>query len=174
MKEKIKDKFELFTTITITLICVWLWISIPNQIKDVELTKPDYIIKVTSRSFPKLAIILIFLSSVIETIRLVFSNKNTKEIIQSKELNNQVNTKKQIYTEIHSFLVIILSLLFFTFILPKFGFLISGFLLCSWLTYYFKGTIFQSILVGIIVPFVLYYIFKFQFFVALPRGIIPF
>jgi len=166
-----KRKHDLIGYLVLVFIAVALWILVPYQIEEVELTKPGYALKVTSQSFPRLAIGIFFISSIVESMTLLYRIIKNKVLPIAKAKPSRCTPK---HNKNYNPLIVIVSLLAFVVLLPKIGFLVSGFLLCGGLTWHFKGNFWEVALVVFVVPLVTYYLFKHIFYVPLPQGIISY
>jgi divalent metal cation (Fe/Co/Zn/Cd) transporter len=159
-------KNELIGCLVGLIIAIILWLLIPYQTKLVELTRPGFPIKITARTFPKFAIGILFVSSFIEsTINLykMYKIRKSGDLFMTSETAQKLSKQETVLRP----LVVIISILFFVLLFQKIGFLISAFLLCGGLVWYFGGKYWQIAVIGLGVPLIMYYLFKYILYVPL-------
>lgn len=167
------NKSEVFGTMITLIVGIILFILIPYQSVPTLLTRPSSKFKVTAQTFPKVAIVLIILFSILELARLFlryhqdkygnFRSRNTIQKNTEDNLKLPEDPKKIAYT--------IAGLLFMAMFVNMFGFVLAGTIMCVGLSYYYKAGLWKSLLVGIITPILLYYIFVHVFNIPLPNGV---
>ena len=134
------------------ILSIILWLLIPNQIS----VSGNAII--TSQTFPRLIVILMFLGSMVLLLGDIIKLVNKKPVLEVR-----INPKEEIRAIIACFMLIA-----YAFLLSKIGFLFSSVLYCCSMLIFFKSRNIKYYISVIIVCIAVTYIFKYILLVQLP------
>ena len=149
---KYKIKVNLIGGMIFAIVALILWFYIPSQIPD------DGNSIITSRTFPKIIVIIMFLSSCFvffsDVIRLLLKKKvNEVEITMAEEGRA---------------LLVCILLVIYVFLFVRIGFLFSSIAFCYGMLVFFKCKNWKYYIILTILPIIITYIFKYLLMVQLP------
>ena len=147
------------------IISIFFLIMLPFQVDfSAQTSRVGKYITMTPGTFPAITIIMLVIFTVLY---LYFNcwrkNWGKKETVAEEK-------KAEDPTNIKFTLINVAILLIYTALLNVIGFLIATILLCSVLSYHYKGRWYEVLVAGVILPVVFYYLFK-LLYVPLPTGI---
>lgn len=153
---------EFMITIGLFLISLFFLIMLPFQVVSTPISRKSDFITITPATFPTMMAVLLVILTGYYLFSLWKRRKQIKVEENDKEEEDSTNIKTVLLAGIILFV--------YTALLDVLGYWMASILLCSGLSYVYKGRWYEVLIAGSILPTVFYLLFK-LLYVPLPTGI---